>query len=143
MATRSPQPGLADDPRKLRECLSRTRDMVGDHELSSVVVGVAGSAGEILASDIIDFIESSLRMEDSIVRITGERAVLFLTDVGEAEAIGIVERLLLEFRRYFHTAEDPEIELGFYVVGLNNLDVQVRDILTAIFPSEKPRLQLM
>ena len=69
-----------DDPRRLRELLERCCDLANQHVLPSVVVGVAGAEGELLFPELIDYIESALRVEDAVFRMTRERAVLFVAE---------------------------------------------------------------
>ena len=82
-----------DDPRKLREMLVRAQGLASEHDLPSVVVGLAGEEGDLVVSEVMDFLESQLRVDDSIFRMTRERAVLLLADVDVDRARDIVERL--------------------------------------------------
>ena len=87
-----------DDPRKLRELLGKAALLASDHSLSSVVVGIAAAEGELVFPDVVDFVESALRVDDAIFRMTRDRAVLFLADVSRSNAEAIVDRLLADFR---------------------------------------------
>jgi hypothetical protein len=123
----------SDDPRKLRDMLGKAASLASDYSLRSVVVGVAGREGDLLFPEIIDFFESMLRVDDSIFRMTRERAVLVLADVDRARAEEIVERLMNGFRERFSTAVDPEISLGFFEVSPDERDVTVKHVLLALF----------
>jgi hypothetical protein len=123
----------SDDPRKLRDMLGKAASLSSDYSLRSVVVGVAGREGDLLFPEIIDFFESTLRVDDSIFRLTRERAVLVLADVDRARAEEIVERLMNGFRERFSTAVDPEISLGFFEVSPGERDVTVKHVLLALF----------
>ena len=79
-----------DDPRRLRELLERASGMASGHSVSSVVVGIAGLEGDLLFPEVVYFIESALRVDDAIFRMTRERAVLVLSDVDRTGAENIV-----------------------------------------------------
>ena len=123
----------SDDPRKLRDLLGKAASLASEYSLRSVVVGVAGREGDLLFPEIIDFFESMLRVDDSIFRMTRERAVLVLADVDRGRAEEIVERLMNGFRERFSTAVDPEISLGFFEVTPDERDVTVKHVLLALF----------
>ncbi len=122
-----------DDPRKLRDLLGKAASLASDYSLHSVVVGIAGREGDLLFPEIIDFFESTLRVDDSIFRMTRERAVLVLADVDRARAEEIVARLMDGFRERFATASDPDISLGFFEVSPDERDVTVKHVLLALF----------
>ena len=126
----------SDDPRKLRDLLGKAASLASDYSLHSVVVGIAGREGDLLFPEIIDFFESMLRVDDSIFRMTRERAVLMLADVDCARAEEIVERLLNGFRERFATAVDPEVSLGFFEVTPDERDVTVKHVLLALFTDQ-------
>ena len=90
----------ADDPRKLRDVLARTQSLATMHDVPSVVVGFAASEGNLLFPELIAFLESELRVEDQIFRLTRERALLFLSDVGHEQAVSVVERLRATFQEW-------------------------------------------
>ena len=123
----------SDDPRKLRDMLGKAASLASEHSLRSVVVGVAGREGDLLFPEIIDFFESMLRVDDSIFRMTRERAVLVLADADHARAQEIVERLMNGFRERFATAVDPEVSFGFFEVSRDETDVTVKHVLLALF----------
>ena len=123
----------SDDPRKLRDLLCKAANLASDYSLHSVVVGIAGREGDLLFPEVIDFFESMLRVDDSIFRMTRERAVLVLADVDRARAEEILERLLNGFRERFATAVDPEVSLGFFEVTPDERDVTVKHVLLALF----------
>lgn len=124
-----------DDPRKLRVLLGRVSELASDHRLSSVVVGMAGFEGDPLFPEIVDFVESALRVDDSIVRITRERSVLFLTDVDRDGAERIVERILSGFCERFCPAEDPAVSVGYFEVTPASKKLTVKEVLPALFAS--------
>jgi len=126
----------SDDPRKLRDLLGKAESLASDYSLHSVVVGIAGREGDLLFPEIIDFIESMLRVDDAIFRMTRERAVLVLADVDRSRAEEIVERLMNGFRERFAMAVDPEVSLGFFEVTPEERDVTVKHVLLALFTDQ-------
>jgi len=134
-ASSTPSAALSDDPREIREHLLRSCELANHHGLPSVVVGVAGSEGDLLAPELIGYMQSALRVEDAIFRMTRERAVLFLADVDRSRAEEIVARLLHEFGRRFPAASSPRICLGYFEVRPGCEQLLVKDVLPAIFSS--------
>ena len=126
----------SDDPRKLRDLLGKAASLASGYSLHSVVVGVAGREGDVLFPEVVDFFESMLRVDDSIFRMTRERAVLVLADVDRAKAGEIVERLLNGFRERFAPAVDPEIDFGFFEVTPEERDVTVKHVLLTLFTDQ-------
>lgn len=125
--------GSYDDPRKLRELLGKASSLATEHALTSVVVGVAGKEGDLLFPEVVDYFESSLRVDDSVFRMTRERAVLVLADVDRHQAREIVERLVNEFRERFTAAVDPTVHFGFYEVTPDQQEVTVKQVLPTLF----------
>ncbi len=125
------------DPRRLRELMDRVSMLAGAHDVGSVVVGVAGRDGDPQISDFMDFIESALRMEDSIFRMTRERSVLFLADVDRAQAEDVVDRLMLSFSEQTASPKPPSVALGFSVVPPGADVPLLRDVLLEAFPARR------
>ena len=123
----------ARDPRRLRELMEREATLFREHGLRSVVVGLAGFEGDELFPEIVDYIESALRVDDSVFRMTRERVVLLLTDVDAEKASSIVHRLLGEFRENFPSVNEPSVGLGFFEIGPGVNDVSVKSVLPALF----------
>src|SRR2546426_8698544 len=121
------------DPRRLRELMERAETLAREHGLRSVVVGLAGFEGDTMFPEIVDYIESALRVDDSVFRLTRERVVLLLTDVDVEKASGIVHRLLGAFDENFPSANAPSIGLGFYEVAPGVSDVSVKAELQNLF----------
>jgi hypothetical protein len=128
-------PSLGEDPRRIREHLMRSCDLATTHGLPSVVVGLAGGAGDRMTPEFLTFVESALRVEDNIFRMTRDRAVLFLADVDREKANEILERLLVEFEGRFPSARPPTPSLGFYDVAPGCRELAVKDVLPAVFPT--------
>jgi hypothetical protein len=128
-----------DDPRRLRELLGRAASLASDHALSSVVVGMAGPEGDLLFPEILDYVESALRVDDAIFRLTRERAVLVLADVDRARAAEIVSRLIAGYREQCARTQEPQIQLGFFEVTPRHKHLTVKEVLPTVFgvaPSE-------
>jgi hypothetical protein len=123
----------ARDPRRLRELMERAELLAREHGLKSVVVGLAGFEGDTTFPEVVDYIESALRVDDSVFRLTRERVVLLLTDVDAEQASNIVQRLLGEFRENFPSPSDPAIGLGFFEVAPGVVDVSVKAVLPNLF----------
>lgn len=117
----------------MRELLQRARGFAERHEMTSVVVGLAAGEGDLLFPEVVDYLESCLRVDDAIFRMTRERAVLFLTDVVRDDAESIIRRNFLGFRERFATASEPDIRLGFYELGPRGTEKAVKDVLPALF----------
>ncbi len=124
-----------DDPRRLRDLLLRSQELSSAHALPSVIAGLAGAEGELLWPELVNYIESALRVEDTIFRLTRERVVLFLADVSKDAAREIVERLLHSFTEHFPSAQPLEVARRFFEVGPGRSDLRLKDILPAIFPT--------
>lgn len=127
-----------DDPRKLREMLDKVAQLASDHRLTSVVVGMASPTGDLLFPEVVDFVESALRVDDSIVRMTRERSVLFLSDVDRLQAEEIMARILSGFGERFAAAEPPPVSLGFYEVAPHAKQATIKDVLPALFTVPQP-----
>lgn len=123
------------DPRRLRELMDRVTGLAEAHRVSSVVVGVAGRDGDPQISDFMDFVESALRMEDAVFRMTRERSVLFLTDVDRAQAEDVVERLVLSFAEQTASPQPPSLALGYADVAAGPEAPLLRDVLLEAFPA--------
>jgi hypothetical protein len=125
--------GRNDDPRRLRELLGRAATLASDHALCSVVVGMAGPEGDLIFPEVVDYIESALRVDDAIFRLTRERALLVLADVDRTRAEEIVDRLLSGFRERYAQIRGPEIQLGWFEVTPRHKHLTVKEVLPTVF----------
>jgi len=123
------------DPRRLRELMDRMVGLAESHDVGSVVVGVAGRDGDLRIPEFMDYVESALRMEDAIFRMTRERSVLFLADADTDRARDIVERLLDSFSEQTASPKPPDVILGFSAVAPGASAPQLRDVLLDVFPA--------
>lgn len=122
-----------DDPRKLREMLQKASSLAAHYDLTSVMIGASGEAGDRLFSEMVDYIGSALRVDDAICRLTRERAVFLLADADQDRAAEILERLMNGFRANFTPVRDPQVDLAFFEVTPDTSDLTVRDVLPSLF----------
>ncbi len=126
-----------DDPRKLSAMIARVSELAESHSVSSVVVGVAAEEGDLLFPDYLAYLESALRVEDQIFRMTRERAVLYLADVNATAAAEVLVRIFGQFCDEFPTAEPPEFEQRMLEVQPGDSELTVKDVLTSVFGSRE------
>ncbi len=124
---------LTDDPRQLRELLARTQQLAADHDLPSVVVGFAAPEGDRMFPDFVSYVESELRVEDAVFRMTRERAVLVLSDVPRDDAQSIVERLVEGFRGEAATLRELPVHVRYFEVEPGADELTVKRVLPAVF----------
>jgi len=124
-----------DDPRELRSLLDKASELARAHALRSVVVGLAGFEGDLEFPEVVDYVESALRMDDALFRMTRERAVVLLTDVNHDRALEIMDRLLTEFRERFPSLSEPTVALGYYEVAPGGVPASAKRVLPRIFAS--------
>jgi hypothetical protein len=125
--------GRNHDPLRLRELLGRAEALASQHALSSVVVGMAGPEGDLIFPEVVDYLESALRVDDAIFRMTRERAVLVLADVDRQRAEEIVERLLAGFSEQYAQVGAPAIQLGYFEVTPQHKHLTVKEVLPLVF----------
>jgi hypothetical protein len=123
----------SDDPRKLREVLARTQALAAEHAVASVVVGFAAPEGTPLFPDFLSFLESELRVEDQIFRLTRERALVIMRDVDATRATTVVERLRAAFEREFPSPEPLGVEIRYLEIAPGTAAISVKQVLPAIF----------
>ena len=124
---------VADDLQKLRSILGRASSLAREHGLRSVMVGLAGSESDPEFPDMVDFVESELRMEDAVFRLTRERVVLFVADVDRAAAEEIMRRILLGYSERAARADDPRVQLRYFEVHPGGDSLTVKEVLPALF----------
>jgi hypothetical protein len=128
-----------DDPRRLRALLTRAQGLASEHSLTSVLVGVAGFEGDLLFPEVVNYVESALRVDDSVFRMTRERAVLLLTDVDADAARAIVDRMLGSFREHFPAAVEPSVACGYFEISADASGVTAKDVLPQLFAAPPAR----
>ena len=124
-----------DDPRKLSAMIARVSELAESHSVRSVVVGVAAEEGDLLFPDYLAYLESALRVEDQIFRMTRERAVLYLSDVDATCAAEVLVRTFADFCDEFPTADAPEFEQRMLEVTPGLGPISVKEVLTSVFGS--------
>lgn len=122
-----------DDPRKLTAMLSRVSDLAASHSVSSVMVGIAAPEGDLLFPDYVAYLESALRVEDQIFRMTRERIVLYLADVDRTSAVDVLARLFSEFCDEFPSTDPPRFEQRMLEVRPGLQALTVKTVLTSVF----------
>ncbi len=130
-----------DDPRLMRDLLLRYTDLARVHSLRSVIVGMSAPEGDLIFPEVIDFLESALRVDDRIFRMTRERAMLFLADVDRSQAELVIERNLSAFRATFGTSAEPEVSARYFEVLPQARPLSVREVLPALFIGAPAELQ--
>ncbi len=124
-----------DDPRKLRGLLDKVVTLAEDHQLTSVLVGMSGVEGDLQFPDLVDFIASTLRVDDAIFRMTRTRVVFFLSDSDRERAQEIMERVIGDFNAQFTPVDSPAVALSYFAVGPGTEDPTLKSILPALFAS--------
>ena len=124
---------MNDDPRRLRALLARASDLAQAHSVTSVMIGLAAVEGDLIFPEFADFLQSALRVEDGIFRMTRERAVLHLADVDAARAGEVLERLTGDFCDEFPNLHRPRFQLRMFEVKPGAGRLRVKDVLTQIF----------
>ncbi len=125
-----------DNPLLMRELLHKAVSLSEQHDMTCMLVGMAANEGDLLFPEIVNYIESELRVDDAVFRMTRERIVLFLTDVDRAGAEEILRRNLAGFRQVFATASEPAISLGFFELNSRTQEATMKDVLPQIFTAE-------
>ena len=125
-----------DDPLLMRELLHKAASLSEQHEMTCVMVGIAANEGDLLFPEIVNYIESELRVDDAVFRMTRERVVLFLADVNRAGAEEIMRRNLAGFREVFTTTSEPVVSLGFFEMNFRTHEATMKDVLPQIFAAE-------
>ena len=124
---------INDDPRMLRGLLERACDLATEHEVSSVMLGLSGATGDRGFPEFVVFLQSALRVEDAIFRMTRERAVIHLADLDRARAQEVLDRLLADYCDEFPSMTAPAFEVRFFDVKPGPDKPRVKDMLTEIF----------
>lgn len=97
------------------------------------MVGLTAREGDLAFPDFVVYLQSALRVEDAIFRMTRERSVVHLADVDRLQAQEILDRLLGEFCSEFPSLSAPTIDLRFFDVKPGAEKPRVKDMLTEIF----------
>ena len=125
-----------DDPRRLRSLLDRACELAREHAVPSVMLGLAGAEGDSSFPEFIVFLQSALRVEDAIFRMTRERAVIHLADLDQEKAREVFQRLVGDFSDEFPSMSEPHFEARYFEVKPGSEKARVKDVLTEIFSPE-------
>jgi GGDEF domain-containing protein len=127
-----------DDPRKLRDLLDKMVNLAGEHRLKSVAVGLSGLDNDLMFPELVNYVGSSLRVDDSIFRMTRNRAVLFLADADLDRAREIMERVLSDFAEQFAVSDHSTVRFTYFEVAPGTPPATLKEILPVLFapPSE-------
>ncbi len=129
-------PNVNDDPRKLRTLLERASTLACDHDVPSVMVGLIGKPSDLRFPDFVDYLQSALRVEDGVFRMTRDRVVLHLADVERAKAVEILERLLSRFHEEFPQLTEAQFQSHFVEIRPGEGEPTVKDVLPTLFGAE-------
>jgi GGDEF domain-containing protein len=108
-------------------------DLADDHRLTSVLVGMSASEGDLIFPEVVDFVGSALRIDDAIFRMTRNRAVLFLADADRERAQEIMVRVIDAFAEQFATSESPAVGISYFEVAPGMQGVTLKTILPRLF----------
>jgi GGDEF domain-containing protein len=101
-----------------------------------VLVGLIAPEGDRFFPDFVAFLESELRVEDCVFRLTRERALVFLSDVDPEQARSVVERLVAGFQRETAAIGVPALRSRYLEVPRGTADLTVKQVLPAVFASD-------
>ena len=124
---------LNDDPRKLRSLLERASSLASEHQVTSVMVGLTSQRGDLRFQDFIDFLQSALRVEDGVFRMTRERVVLHLADVDRQLAIDVLERLLGRFQDEFPVSMETSFASEYVEILPGAGEPTLKEVLPTLF----------
>ncbi|MCH2184358.1 hypothetical protein MK280_00640 [Myxococcota bacterium] len=122
-----------DDPRKLSALIARASALAQEHGVTSVLAGLICESGDLVFPEYIQFLQSSLRVEDGIYRMTQERAVIYLADVDPKQAEEVLDRLAVDFHERFPSLRRPRFQLRLFAVRPESEEIRMKDVLTQIF----------
>ena len=93
-----------------------------------LTAALSGAHGDAQAE-----LESALRVEDQIFRMTRERIVLYLADVDAKGAAEVLVRIFADFCEEFPSADAPDYEQRMLEVRPGLGPLSVKDVLTSVF----------
>ncbi len=123
----------SNDPRMLRDLLGRIEQLAAEHRVKSVIVGMSGLETDLLFPEVVDYVGSALRVEDSIFRMTRNRVIFFLADADEMQASEIMDRVIRGFHERFATTQKAMVSLSYLEVVPGEAELAVKDVLPALF----------
>jgi hypothetical protein len=124
---------VSDDPRKLRTLLERASALASQHDVPSVMIGLIAQAGDLRFPDFVDFLQSALRVDDTVFRMTRDRVVLHLADVDERQATEVLTRLLARFHDEFPQLEEAGFVSYYIEIRPGDGEPSVKEVLPTLF----------
>jgi len=124
---------MSDDPRKLRTLFERAASLAGLHDVPSVMAGLTADPADRCFVDFVDFLESALRVEDGIFRLTRDRVVLHLADVEQKQAAEVLDRLLARFQQEFPQLTETAFRTRYAEVSPGGDEPTIKEILPTLF----------
>jgi GGDEF domain-containing protein len=100
------------------------------------MIGLIGEAGDPRFPDFVDFLQSALRVEDGVFRMTRDRVVLHLADVERFRAVEILERLLARFHDEFPQMTEASFQSYYVEVRPGEGEPTIKDVLPTLFGAE-------
>jgi hypothetical protein len=125
-----------DDPRKLRTLLERASALASQHDVPSVMVGLIAGTGDLRFPDFVDYLQSSLRVEDGVFRMTRDRIVVHLADVEKSQATEVMERLLARFHDEFPQLTEARFTSHYVEIRPGEGEPTVKDVLPTLFGAD-------
>jgi len=124
---------MNDDPRKLRTLVERAGALATQHDVPSLMIGLIAESGDQRFPDFVDFLQSSLRVEDGLFRMTRDRIVVHLADVDSEQGMAVLERLLARFHEEFPQISDASFTSYCVAVRPGEGEPTVKDVLPTLF----------
>ena len=122
-----------DDPLKLISLLARVSELASEHSVPSVFAGLRCETGNAEFPGFLDYLESTLRVEDAIFRMTRERAVVHLADIDQEGAREVLGRVLADFRSECPAVEPSSFDMRLYQIDSGVGEVRAKVLLPALF----------
>jgi len=97
------------------------------------MAGLTSSPGDRCFVDFVDFLESALRVEDGIFRMTRDRVVLHLADVDEKQAMEVVQRLLNRFQEEFPQLTEATFIARYAEIRPGQEEPTIKEFLPTLF----------
>jgi GGDEF domain-containing protein len=118
---------------KLIVLLARVSELSAQHSVASVMAGLRCDVGNLEFPEFIDYLESTLRVEDAIFRMTRERVVVHLSDIDESGAGEVLERIQRDFQDEFPSVEPLAMEVRLFEVEAGRDEIRAKVLLPALF----------
>jgi len=94
---------------------------------------MSGFEGDRDFPELVDYVVSALRIDDAVLRLTPERAVVLISDADASRASEVMARVMQDYRERFPALTNPPVALGFFEVVPEREEVAVKEVLPKIF----------